>query len=147
MLEPKRIIKNGIATIVFWNDDTKTIVKCAEDDEPDDYMAFCAAYCKKVFGSNSHLKRVIKNARNAKFEKVAKTKDWRENLTCAYISPGRGGGKLKLIGELKEIPTISDSSEIMPGCLECKSVGICPDSRYEHASDCRAYNHWKEFMF
>ena len=66
MLEPKRIIKNGIATIVFWNDGTKTIVKCAEDDEPDDYMAFCAAYCKKVFGSNSHLKRVIKDAENAK---------------------------------------------------------------------------------
>lgn len=80
MPEPKRIIKNGIATIVFWNDGTKTIVKCAVDDEPDDYMAFCAAYCKKVFGNNSHLKRVIKDAENAKPEKPKKHKDYLDSL-------------------------------------------------------------------
>lgn len=65
MLKPKRIIHNRLATIVFWNDDTKTVVKCSENDKPDKYTAFCAAYCKKVFGNNSHLKRVIKDAENA----------------------------------------------------------------------------------
>ena len=75
MLKPKRIIHSGAATIVFWNDSTKTIVKCSENDEPDNYTAFCTAYCKKVFGNNSHLKRVIKDAENAKPEKKSKKKD------------------------------------------------------------------------
>lgn len=80
MLKPKRIIHNGNATIVFWNDNTKTVVKCSENDEPDNYTAFCTAYCKKVFGSNSHLKRVIKDAENAKPEKPKKHKDYLDSL-------------------------------------------------------------------
>lgn len=76
MIKPKRIIHNGNATIVFWNDNTKTVVRCAEDDTQDNYWAFCAAYCKKVFGNNSHLKRVIKDAENAKPEKPKKHKDY-----------------------------------------------------------------------
>ena len=59
---PDRIIKNGPATIVFWCDGTKTVVKCGEGDSPDDYAAFCAALGKKVFGSNSNLKRIMRNA-------------------------------------------------------------------------------------
>ena len=59
---PVRIIKSGPATIVFWGDGTKTVVKCGEDTIPDDYAAFCAALGKKVFGSNSALKRAMFNA-------------------------------------------------------------------------------------
>ena len=122
MLEPKRIIRNGIATIVFWNDGTKTIVKCAEDDEPDYYMAFCAAYCKKVFGSNSQLKRVIKNARNAKAEKK---KDE------------------KVFSSMSELvqDTLADVNFKfpMPGCLNCKHVNGCPDKYFSHARHCGAY--------
>jgi len=59
---PARIIKSGPATIVFWADGTKTVVKCGEDTIPDDYAAFCAALGKKVFGSNSALKRAMFNA-------------------------------------------------------------------------------------
>jgi len=58
--QPKRILKNGIATIVFWEDGTKTVVKCAPGETPDDYDAFTAALAIKVFGSNSALKKVIK---------------------------------------------------------------------------------------
>ena len=56
---PERIIKSGPATIVFWADGTKTVVKCAEGTEPDDYTAFCAALGKKVYGSNSALKKAM----------------------------------------------------------------------------------------
>lgn len=59
---PHRIIVNYPATIVFWKDGTKTVVKCAAGTDPDLYSAFCAAVCKKVFGSNSHLKKVIEEA-------------------------------------------------------------------------------------
>lgn len=63
---PKKIISNYPATIVFWKDGTKTVVKCAAGTDPDLYNAFCAAVCKKIFGSNSHLKKVIEEAYNHK---------------------------------------------------------------------------------
>jgi hypothetical protein len=58
-LEPERIVHSGPATIVFWNDKTKTVVKCSENDIYDEYEAFCAALAIKMFGSNSHLKKMI----------------------------------------------------------------------------------------
>lgn len=58
-LEPERIVHSGPATIVFWNDKTKTVVKCSENDIYDEYEAFCAALSIKMFGSNSHLKKMI----------------------------------------------------------------------------------------
>lgn len=57
---PQKIIRSNDVTIVFWKDDTKTIVRCQNEDLDDDYTAFCAALGKKVFGSNSALKKVIK---------------------------------------------------------------------------------------
>lgn len=56
---PKRILKSGDHSIVFWEDRTKTVVKKAKDEINDDYTAFCAALAIKMFGSNSALKRMI----------------------------------------------------------------------------------------
>lgn len=58
---PAKIKKDGRVTVVFWKDGTATSVKCSMDEKYDSYMAFCAALGKKVFGSNSALKRVIQN--------------------------------------------------------------------------------------
>lgn len=60
-LNPVRIKKDGRVTVVFWSDGTATSVKCSMDEKYDSYTAFCAALGKKVFGSNSVLKRVIQN--------------------------------------------------------------------------------------
>lgn len=57
--EPLRILRHGNATIVFWNDGTKTVVKCAADEPDNDYAAFTAALGIKLFGSNSALKRML----------------------------------------------------------------------------------------
>lgn len=57
---PVKIIKNGRATVVFWNDGTKTVVKCAPETTPSDYDAFTAALAIKIFGNNSRLKKMIK---------------------------------------------------------------------------------------
>lgn len=56
---PERILKSGKATVVFWKDGTKTVVKCAAETVPNDYDAFNAALAIKVFGSNNHLKKTI----------------------------------------------------------------------------------------
>ena len=60
--QPKKILKTGRVTVVFWNDGSTTAVKCSEDTIPDDYAAFCAALGKKVFGTNTALKRAFMNA-------------------------------------------------------------------------------------
>ena len=58
-LAVKKIISNGPATIVFWNDGTKTVVKCDIHDEDDLYDAVANALAKKVFGSTSKFHRII----------------------------------------------------------------------------------------
>jgi hypothetical protein len=55
----KKIIHSGRCTIVIWKDGSKTIVKQSENDDWDEYAAFCAAFCKKIFGSTSAVKRMI----------------------------------------------------------------------------------------
>ena len=67
--KPDKIIVCGPATIVFWDDKTKTIVKCSEDDTYDLYSAFCAAFAKKMYGTNSGLKKMIRKALKKKGEK------------------------------------------------------------------------------
>jgi len=56
---PKRVIFNPPATIVFWTDGTKTVVKCSADDEFDKYRGFTMAYLKKSLGSGKKSERFI----------------------------------------------------------------------------------------
>ena len=49
--EIKRVIFNGPATIVFWNDNTKTIVKCMKDEEFDEEKGIAMAFMKKLYGT------------------------------------------------------------------------------------------------
>ena len=58
-LAVEKIISNGPATIVFWNDGTKTVVKCDIYDEDDLYDAVANAIAKKVFGSTSKFHRIV----------------------------------------------------------------------------------------
>ena len=58
--EVQRILRNGPATIVFWGDGTKTVVKRPEGKEDDIYEAFTAALGIKMYKTNSHLKKLIK---------------------------------------------------------------------------------------
>lgn len=56
----KRIIQNGPATIVFWEDGTKTVVKRSKNDpESDVYSAVAYALAKKRYGSNSQFKKRV----------------------------------------------------------------------------------------
>lgn len=49
--EIKDVKFNGPATIVFWSDNTKTIVKC-EDEDFDKEKGLAMAISKKFLGSN-----------------------------------------------------------------------------------------------
>ena len=59
------VIFNNPATIVFWSDGTKTVIKCCEDDIFDEEKGLAMAVLKKLSGNNSErfhkgLKRWIK---------------------------------------------------------------------------------------
>ena len=70
-VDVKKIIFSGPKTIVLWSDGTKTIVSMRKDElRFDPEAAFCAAYTKKMFGSNSKIKRIIKEKSNYE--------DWKE---------------------------------------------------------------------
>lgn len=65
---PKRILINNQTTIVFWEDGTKTIVRCAADETFSVYNALASALAIKIYGSNSAVKRILKE--KTSFQKV-----------------------------------------------------------------------------
>ena len=69
----KDIIFNPPATIVFWNDGTKTVVKCTKGVEFNPYYGFCAAVCKKLYASNSQLNKMISEQWEISKKKLSKS--------------------------------------------------------------------------
>ena len=58
--EIKNAIFNDPATIVFWTDGTKTVVKCQEGDIVDPEKGLTMAIAKKVYGNKGSYCNVIK---------------------------------------------------------------------------------------
>lgn len=59
------IIFNDPATIVFWEDGTKTVVKCMEGEKFERYAGFAMACMKKMFGSTGAAKRIMEESYEA----------------------------------------------------------------------------------
>ena len=58
--QPKKIIFNGPATIVLWDDGTKTVVKCPDGDTFDQEKGLALCFMKKSLGNNSNFNNIIK---------------------------------------------------------------------------------------
>ena len=80
-IKPERIIYNNPATVVLWNDQTKTVVKTMEGDTFDKTYGFAMAYMKKMFGSSAKVKKMIKKCEVPVVEKVAKVKAIEVDIT------------------------------------------------------------------
>lgn len=52
-LKAKRVIYHNPATIVIWEDGTKTVVKCGEKDEYNPMLGLALCYMKKALGNSS----------------------------------------------------------------------------------------------
>lgn len=52
-----KVIFNDPATIIFWMDGSKTVVKRSNDDDWDPEKGFCMAVMKKIFGKTSFIKK------------------------------------------------------------------------------------------
>lgn len=57
---PSHVIFHPPATVVFWDDDTKTVVKCMKDEEFNPEVGLAMCFCKKVMGDG--YKRWFKDA-------------------------------------------------------------------------------------
>ena len=51
---PEKVIFNDPATIVFWKDGTKTVVKCMEGDTYNPEVGLAMCVCKKLYDSKYH---------------------------------------------------------------------------------------------
>lgn len=79
----KKLIFNPPATIVFWNDGTKTVVKCQNYEEFDPEKGLVMAFFKKMHGNKGHYFEEIKKwtegyANSNGVEVVLSFKDWSE---------------------------------------------------------------------
>ena len=65
--EVKKVIFNDPATIVYWKDGTKTVVKCQKGDDFDPEKGFAMAFLKKCWGNkgnfNDKLIKIMKEAK------------------------------------------------------------------------------------
>lgn len=50
----KKVVFNNPATIVFWTDNTKTVVKCGKNEAYDPEKGLAMAICKKYFGNEGN---------------------------------------------------------------------------------------------
>ena len=53
MLKAKKVIFNPPATIILWEDKTKTVVKCDPEDTFDEMKGIALCYMKKALGNTS----------------------------------------------------------------------------------------------
>lgn len=56
----ENVIINPPATIVFWNDGTKTVCKCSKGDTFDAEKGIAMCFMKKIFGNPSQVRRFMK---------------------------------------------------------------------------------------
>lgn len=56
----EKVIFNDPATIVYWNDGTKTVVKCQDDDRFDKEKGLAMAIVKKLFGNKGNYNKIFK---------------------------------------------------------------------------------------
>ena len=76
----KEIIYNDAATIVYWTDGTKTVVKCNENDEYSEYFGFIAAVAKKMYGGTGPINQIIKSKKVVHSNKLGQKETFGETL-------------------------------------------------------------------
>ena len=63
-LKARRVVFNPPATVVLWEDGTKTVVKCDKDDEYNVITGIALCYMKKALGNTSReLNKALNNAK------------------------------------------------------------------------------------
>ena len=73
-IEPERVLIQGTATIIWWSDGTKTVVKCQKGDKMDPEKGIAMCVMKKFMGTNETHSNYLDFAKPAIAEYEAKQK-------------------------------------------------------------------------
>lgn len=98
--------------VVIWSDGDKTIVRRSDNDPDDIYMAFTAALAKKIFGSNSAVKRVIQNKTNEHQPKEKKRNDAFDAVSYAFQALAKAAKRFPMPGETVKSGNIDADKEL-----------------------------------
>lgn len=79
---PERVIFSPPATVVFWRDGTKTVVRCDRDEFSEEF-GFAMACMRKIFGSRHQFKRQFKNAQRPYLNEANKKKK-KPSVECPH---------------------------------------------------------------
>ena len=86
--EIKNVIFNDPATIVFWDDGTKTVVKCQDGDEFDPEKGLAMAIVKKAYGNKgsycNKMKKWLPKEEPVTIDSDKFQKSFKRNLSDAF---------------------------------------------------------------
>lgn len=100
----KHVIFDGPATIVFWDDGTKTVVKCTDGDDYSYEVGIAMATLKKIFGeSYGTYRHAVRDAISDAIDHELKKKDRKKTLATRDIL-----GLEKIVEGLKKAYGIKD---------------------------------------
>lgn len=60
MPEIEKVVYSDPATVIYWKDKTRTVVKCQKGDVFDPELGFLLAVCKKAFGNTGRYNELLK---------------------------------------------------------------------------------------
>lgn len=96
--QPKKLIVNGPATVILWDDGSKTVAKCNKDEPFDPEKGVAIAIAKR-FVSSGKLHKLFDDAR---FQEIddngmrSMLEQWRENMRMlAKLYGSNAGGEKK----------------------------------------------------
>lgn len=109
-LEAEQVIFNPPATIVYWKDGTKTVVRC-DNDEFSEEFGFAMACVRKLYGTRNRFKAQYKNALRPYLKKEKKSKP--QEITSIKVSAPDS-----------QCRTVS-LNEVLKQIANGDSVGVC----------------------
>lgn len=119
--EISKVIFHNPATIVFWEDGTKTVVTCQEGDLYDREKGLALCFMKKALGNKGQFNEILKKyinyePKHAKQEPKVNNNDIKvgDKLEC-ISTKGLLGANIS-IGEVVKVTEVKDNSDILVVC-------------------------------
>lgn len=131
--EIEKVIFNDPATIIFWKDGTKTVVKCSEDDEFNPEVGMAMAISKKALGNKGNYCNEFKKWVEPYYEEAEEISV--TDLSKLFEEIGERLSKLRFGRDIFKIDVgidVSESKEkVCRTCRYCESSG-----KDEHCMTC-----------
>lgn len=107
ILHPEKVIFNNPATIVFWDDGSKTVVKAQPGEIFDKEKGLAMAFAKKASGNKGHYNEVFKKFGAVEHSEQGYTVHWVERFQDG--DPKKDGSYLVALSYRKDTTTMQYS--------------------------------------